>query len=187
MSNADQLRDANPWHPITDPVDLKRLGKLAEELFECSAALAECIIIGVSDHEPSPRTCTRTWLEQEVADVQANVELVASRFSLDLRQSFNRWAGWRAFLDVGNDSEFIAACAKRFGDCGAAVSRCIIQGIDEREPVTGRINRDWLQDMVGGVLAAIGALVNRFELDLAAICARADKKKAHLSAWHRLA
>ena len=28
--------EANPWHPITDPVDLKYLGKLSEEVWpEC--------------------------------------------------------------------------------------------------------------------------------------------------------
>ena len=40
MADADKLRDANPWHPISDPVDLAHLGKLGEELNECGSAVA---------------------------------------------------------------------------------------------------------------------------------------------------
>lgn len=105
MSNADSLRDANPWHPITDAVDLKHLGKFGEEL----------------------------------------------------------------------------------GECGAAVARCIIQGLDECEPVTGKINRDWLLDEVADVRANSELVIERFALDEARIAARVEKKKLHLRQWHALA
>lgn len=105
MSDADKLRDANPWHPITDAVDLKHLGKLGEELNEC----------------------------------------------------------------------------------GSAVSRCIIQGVDECEPVTGKVNRDWLQDEIADVQANIDLVVARFKLDEEAMHIRAEKKKLHLKQWHGLA
>lgn len=105
MSDADKLRDANPWHPMTDAVDLKHLGKLSEELSEC----------------------------------------------------------------------------------GSAVARCIIQGIDEAEPVTGKINRDWLQDEVADVLANIDLVIQRFDLDAIKIATRSEKKKRHLRQWHELA
>ena len=52
MADADKLRDANPWHPITDKVDLKYLGKLGEELNECGSAVSRCIIQGVDEREP---------------------------------------------------------------------------------------------------------------------------------------
>lgn len=112
MSNADNLRDANPWHPITDKVDLKHLGKLSEELSELAAAA---------------------------------------------------------------------------GKCGAAVSRCIIQGVDEREPVTGKLNREWLQDEIADVRANIDLVIARFNLDEEAIAARAERKSRHLKQWHDLA
>ena len=41
MSYADALRDANPWHPMSAPVDVKHLLKLAEELGEASAAVIQ--------------------------------------------------------------------------------------------------------------------------------------------------
>lgn len=105
MSDADHLRDANPWHPITNAVDLKHLGKLGEELNEC----------------------------------------------------------------------------------GAAVSRCIIQGVDEREPETGKLNRDWLQDEIADVLANIDLVIQRFKLDVTKMAPRRERKKLHLRQWHGLA
>lgn len=83
MSDADKLRDANPWHPITDAVDLKHLGKLAEELNECASAVARCIIQGVDESEPVTGRVNRVWLQDEIADVQANLDLVIERFGLD--------------------------------------------------------------------------------------------------------
>lgn len=105
MADADDLRDANPWHPMSNAVDLKHLGKLAEELSEA----------------------------------------------------------------------------------GAAVARCIIQGIDEAEPVTGKINRQWLQDELADVQANIGLVIERFKLDVLAMTHRAVRKKNHLRQWHDLA
>lgn len=83
MSDADQLRDANPWHPITDAVDLKHLGKFGEELGECGAAVSRCIIQGVAECEPVTGKVNQAWLEDEIADVRANAELVIERFGLD--------------------------------------------------------------------------------------------------------
>lgn len=83
MSNADHLRDANPWHPITDAVDLKHLGKLGEELAECGAAVSRCIIQGVDECDPATGQVNRHWLEDEIADVLANIALVEQRFNLD--------------------------------------------------------------------------------------------------------
>lgn len=73
----------NPWHPIDNKVDLKHLGKLAEELGDCSAAVARCIIQGVEGQEPNTRKFNKTWLEEEIADVKANILLVEERFNLD--------------------------------------------------------------------------------------------------------
>lgn len=83
MANADKLRDANPWHPITDAVALKHLGKLAEECGELVAAISRCIIQGVDECEPTTGKVNRDWLEDEIADVTANIELVVEHFVLN--------------------------------------------------------------------------------------------------------
>jgi hypothetical protein len=73
----------NPWHPMTDPVDLKVLCKFSEELAECGSAVARCIIQGIDECEPSTGEPNREWLTKEIADVLCNIDLVAERFDLD--------------------------------------------------------------------------------------------------------
>jgi hypothetical protein len=75
-------QDYHPWTPMSDPVDLKHLLKLQEELNECGAAVARCLIQGIDEREPVTHKSNRTWLEEEISDVIANVELVFERFSL---------------------------------------------------------------------------------------------------------
>lgn len=83
MDTADEIRDANPWHPMTVPIDLKHLGKLGEELNECGAAVSRCIIQGIDEAEPVTGKVNRRWLEDEIADVYANLKLVVDHFGLD--------------------------------------------------------------------------------------------------------
>lgn len=78
------MTELNPWHPITNALDLKYLGKLGEELGECSAAVSRCIIQGIDGEEPMTGVPNRVWLENEIADVLANIDLVAEHFELDL-------------------------------------------------------------------------------------------------------
>lgn len=72
-----------PWQPMTNVCDLKTIGKLSEELGECSAAVARCIIQGIEESEPKSGYLNRYWLEDEIADVLVNVRLVIDRFKLD--------------------------------------------------------------------------------------------------------
>lgn len=73
-----------PWHPMKDAVDLKHMGKLAEELGELQAAVARCIIQGIDEAEPVTGKSNRQWLGEEIADVQANLELVLEHFGLSI-------------------------------------------------------------------------------------------------------
>jgi hypothetical protein len=72
-----------PWHPMTDPRDIKTLGKLAEELGECSAAVSRCLIQGIDEREPVTDKLNRDWLQEEIADALCNTNLVIERFGLD--------------------------------------------------------------------------------------------------------
>lgn len=78
-----QARLASPWQPVTNTLDLKHLGKLAEELSELGQVVARCIIQGVDEVQPVTGKSNKLWLEEEVADVYANLQLVRSRFKLD--------------------------------------------------------------------------------------------------------
>jgi hypothetical protein len=83
MSDTSKPFALNPWHPMTDPVAVKHLGKLAEELAEAGAATARCYIQGIDECEPVTKKPNREWLEDELADVRANIDLVMEHFWLD--------------------------------------------------------------------------------------------------------
>ena len=77
----------NPWHPMNDPVDLKHMGKMLEELGELVAASARALIQGIDECEPTTGKCNRDWVSEEMADVLANIALVESRFSLHISET----------------------------------------------------------------------------------------------------
>lgn len=83
MDDADNWRDASPWVPMTRPSDLKHLGKFGEELGETVAAMCRCLIQGIDEAHPETGKINRAWLEDEIADVLGNAELVMSHFKLD--------------------------------------------------------------------------------------------------------
>lgn len=82
----DGTADATPWHPMSNPVDVKHLGKLAEELGELSAAVARCLIQGIDECEPVTGKPNREWLEDELADVFAGMQLVVPHFGLNVQR-----------------------------------------------------------------------------------------------------
>lgn len=80
MSDEDRIK---PWVPMTNATDLKVLGKCAEECNELGAALIRCIIQGIDECEPVTGKLNRDWVEDEIADVLANIHLVRRRFKFD--------------------------------------------------------------------------------------------------------
>jgi len=71
-------------------------------------------------------------------------------------------------------------------ELGAALARCLIQGIHESEPVTGKLNVDWLEDEMADVSGAAKLVIEHFELREGRMNARYDRKVQHLRAWHQL-
>jgi hypothetical protein len=124
--NADAIREVNPWIPMSMPIDLKHLGKLGEELNECGAAVFRCIIQGIAECEPMTKVPNRHWLENELADVQANRELVIEHFGLDVARMAERTArkkvllrAWHAMLA---DPEPTAALLARIAQLEALIN-----------------------------------------------------------------
>lgn len=95
---SDQINPiVNPWHPMSNSVDVKHLGKLLEELGELTnelgqltAAVSRCLVQGIDESEPITGKCNRIWLEEEIADVDACICLVVERFNLDRSHIANR-------------------------------------------------------------------------------------------------
>jgi len=99
----------------------------------------------------------------------------------DLREA-NSWRPTRSPIDLAH----LGKLAEELGECAAAASRCIIQGIDEREPETGKLNRGWLEDEIADVTAGIALVTEHFKLDNERIFRRAMRKMKHLRAWHAM-
>lgn len=79
----DERQRVSPWVPMTDPIDIKHLGKLIEELNELGSAASRCLIQGIDECEPDTGKVNRLWLEEEIADALANIELVMWHFDLN--------------------------------------------------------------------------------------------------------
>lgn len=82
---------------------------------------------------------------------------------------------------------------RRFGklleECGELVNvaaRCIIQGIDEIDPGTGRVNRARLEDELADVSAQVVATVDMLDLDFEQIQARAFTKLDLMREWEAM-
>lgn len=46
------------------------------------------------------------------------------------------------------DLAVLGKLAEETAELGASLARCIIQGVIESEPVTGKPNREWLEDEI---------------------------------------
>lgn len=90
---------------------------------------------------------------------------------------------WRP-TDNLMDLAHLGKLAEELGECSAVVARCTIQGIEEAEPVTGKPNRQWLEEEIGDVLAGIELAIRNFDLNRAAILARRTTKINYLTDWH---
>ncbi|RWE37459.1 hypothetical protein [Mesorhizobium sp.] len=72
---------------------------------------------------------------------------------------------------------------EEFSEGGSAAARCIIQGVNEAEPVTGKINRVWLEDELADALANIRRTIESLGLDHERINLRAERKYAYITRW----
>lgn len=63
----------SPWQIETDPLRVRRLGKTLEEINELGAVLARCTIQGIDEIDPSSGKTNRQRLEEETADVLAQI------------------------------------------------------------------------------------------------------------------
>lgn len=68
-------------------------------------------------------------------------------------------------------------------ELGSALSRCLIQGTHEKEPMTGRFNREWLEDEMADITAAGQIVMEHFQLDTHRMGERASSKFSFLIRW----
>lgn len=73
--------------------------------------------------------------------------------------------------------------AEEAGELVAACARCIIQGLDEREPRTGKLNIEWLQDELADVSAMHILALAYLDIDRKAIEERRTRKLEYKRPW----
>lgn len=88
---------------------------------------------------------------------------------------------WIPMSDL-NDIRVIGKLGEELNECASAASRCLIQGIDEIEPSTGKLNRLWFEEEIADVLVNIKLACERF--GLAPSPDRMAMKEAYLRKWH---
>jgi len=100
----------------------------------------------------------------------------------DDRRPMNPWMPMTSAID----KKHIGKLLEELGEAVAAASRCLIQGIDEKEPVTGKPNKEWLEDAFADVLANIALVTEHFRLDQNRMRIRCDRKVEMLRTWHAM-
>lgn len=72
---------------------------------------------------------------------------------------------------------------EEFGELISAMARCLMQGIDEVEPVTKKSNRLWLNEEMADAQLLMDMIGNRFNLDYRFMQKRQDSKRKRLINW----
>lgn len=83
------------------------------------------------------------------------------------------------------DLKVLGKLCEESAELSSALARCIIQGIDEKEPTTGKVNRVWLQEEIADVLVNIQLTVEHFCLDEGFMSERIHSKLDKLQAWQQ--
>lgn len=88
-------------------------------------------------------------------------------------------------MDKPIDLKHLGKLCEELAECVSAASRCMIQGIDEAEPTTGKINRQWLEEEIADALTSLHMVIDHFDLDEGEIHKRQFQKRAKLIIWHQ--
>lgn len=94
----------------------------------------------------------------------------------------NPWRPMSAPIDLKHMLKMI----EELGEGVAAAARCAMQGMDEAEPVTGKVNRRWMEEELGDIVASTSLVVEHFGLGMDAIRDRAMLKVPRLRQWHAM-
>lgn len=84
MVATGQLKAPSDWQPDNNKLNLAVFGKLQEELGELQSAIARCVIQGIGESHPVTGKYNREWLEEEIADVRAMLQLLTEHFDLTI-------------------------------------------------------------------------------------------------------
>ena len=163
----------NKWTPTTDLLTLRRMGKLLEELGEASNVAARVIIQGIDEVDPGSGKVNRERLENELADVQAQIGCTALAFDLDqdrmarrTAEKMRQMAEWEALFSPAGVAPAALSPICTYPACGGGCDDCPgpapANGVPVAHPTDG-------------------------ERDLAALCVRLVRRLREVSPDDKLA
>ncbi len=80
----------------------------------------------------------------------------------------------------------LGKAAEEAGELTTILARCLIQGVDEKDPKTWALNMDRLAEELADVEAAMQWLFEVLDLDVEAHNARADRKLEGFRRWQKM-
>ena len=75
---------------------------------------------------------------------------------------------------------------EELAELSVVTNRCIIQGIDEIDPASGKVNRLRLEHEIADVLAQCWTTIETLKLDVPAICQRKEYKMDQMREWEAM-
>ena len=94
----------------------------------------------------------------------------------------SKWIPMTNLIDLAH----LGKLGEEAGELSAIISRCIIQGIDECDPETGKPNRRALTEEIADVMVMLNLAICRFDLDWNFIVKRVIRKQDMKRAWHKM-
>lgn len=82
------------------------------------------------------------------------------------------------------DLKHMGKLVEELGELVQVCSRCMIQGIDERDPTRTETNKEWLEKEIADVYANLFLVREHFKLKM--LVNRMEIKKANLREWHAM-
>jgi NTP pyrophosphatase (non-canonical NTP hydrolase) len=96
--------------------------------------------------------------------------------------TMNKWTPTTDLLTLRR----MGKLGEELGEAQAVAARVIIQGIDEVDPGSGKVNRQRLMDELADVQAQIGCTVLAFDLDQGYMARRTAEKMRQMAEWEAL-
>lgn len=94
----------------------------------------------------------------------------------------SKWIPMTNLVDLAHLGKLLEEC----GELTGITARCIIQGIDEADPESGKKNHLALTEEIADVVAMSELAIERFLLDRDLIKVRIERKRAMKRAWHAM-
>jgi len=175
METTDKI-PVSDWQPTTNKLELAHIGKLIEEAGELTEAAS--IMMSIESHLPESRKA----YTDEIADVRAMQELLGEHYGLDNLYDYEN----KPRLERGTMTDVPATMIGQIGKLIEILGRCIIQGVDEIDPSTKRVNRERLLSAMTNMNWCIDMAILSSDLDIQAIEARIEMKKRFKREWHEM-